>query len=384
LAAQIGGGIPTAQRTSSSFANWGLPGQIALPIFNRFFTGFTTGAASANGFQNATFISHLNNNNVASIAQTLAFQDTYRANRENAALGIPANFFVANPNAAAARLLTNDSMSNYHSLQVEVRKRFSDGLQFQADYTFSKALTDAPDAQGNNQSTLENFRTFRDKGLDYRRSVDDQTHRFVANGLYDLPFGRGRRFWSGANSFANQAVGGWSVGGIVVYSTRPPFFITSGRTSFNAWQGGSQDAGPAQLLGMTFEEFKQNVGVFRTPGGVFWFNPDLLNVTLNSAGRVATSTLKPGLIGQPAPGTFGNFPLNSINSGDFFNIDTSVTKRFPIRENVTFEIKTTFINILNKANFTFGNTAFDSTSFGRITATSGSQRVIHFQGALRF
>jgi hypothetical protein len=301
------------------------------------------------------------------------------------ALGIPANFFVANPNAAAARLLTNDSMSNYHSLQVEVRKRFSDGFQFQADYTFSKALTDAPDAQGNNQSTLENFRTFRDKSLDYRRSVDDQTHRFVINGLYDLPFGRGRRFWSGTNSVVNQVVGGWSIGGIGVYSTRPPFFITSGRTSFNAWQGGSQDAGPAQLLGMTFEEFKQNVGVFRTPGGVFWFNPALLDVTLNATtGRVQTSTLKPGLIGQPAPGTFGNFPLNSINSGDFFNIDMSATKRFPIRENVTFEIKTTFINILNKANFTFGNTAFDSTSFGRITATSGSQRVIHFQGALRF
>ena len=384
LAAQVAAGIPSAQRTASSFANWGLANQVNLPIFNRFFNGMLTGAASANGFQNANFISSLNNNNVAGIASTLAFSNTYRANRENAALGIPANFFLANPNASGARLLTNDSMSNYHSLQLEIRKRFSGGLMFQADYTFSKALTDAADAQGNNQNTLENFRTFRDKSLDYRRSNDDQAHRFVANGLYDIPFGHGRRFLSGVKGFVNQAIGGWTVGGIVVWSTRPPFHITSGRTSFNTWPAGAADANPAQLLGMSFEEFTKNVGVFRTPGGVFWFNPALLDVTLNSAGRVATSTLKPGLLGQPAAGTFGNFPLNSIDAGRFFNVDMSLTKRFPIRENVTFEIKTTFINILNNANFTFGNAAFDSTSFGRITGTLGSQRVIHFQGSLRF
>ena len=366
-----------------SFAPGSAPGTVPLPIFSRF---FATGVSAANGFQNTTFISHLNNNNVGSIASTLAFSNIYRASRQLVANGIPANFFVANPNASAARLLTNDSMSNYHSLQVEVRRRVSAGLLFQADYTFSKALTDAPDAQGNNQSTLENFRTFRDKGLDYRRSNDDQTHRFVANAIYDLPLGRGRRFLSGLNSYANQALGGWSVGGIIVWATRPPFFITSGRTTFNAWPAGTEGNNlPAQLVGMTFEEFRQNVGVFRTPGGVFWFNPEFLDITLSpTTGRVVSSTLKPGLLGAPAPGTFGDFPMNSINAGRFFNVDMSATKRFPIGERTTFEIKTTFINILNNANFTFGNVSFDSTSFGRITATTGSQRVIHFQGSLRF
>ncbi len=382
LNAQRNLAINTANGNSSSFGNlFPALGTVPLPIFSRF---FATGVSASNGFSNATFISHLNNNNVGSIASTLAFSNIYRASRDLAANGIPSNFFLANPNANGARFLTNDSMSNYHSLQVELRRRFSAGLSFQADYTFAKALSNAPDAQGNNQSTLENFRTFRDKRLDYRRLSDDQTHRFVANGLYDLPFGNGRRYLSGKNGFVNQSIGGWSVGGIVAWSTRPPFFITSGRTSFNTFPAGSADANPAQLLGMSFEEFKKNVGVFRTPGGVFWFNPELLNITLNSSGRVATSTLKSGLLGQPAPGTFGNFPLNSLNSGTFFNLDTSVTKRFPIGEGVSFEIKTTFINILNSANFTYGNTAFDSTSFGRITATTGSQRVIHFQGSLRF
>ncbi|HEX2272150.1 MAG TPA: TonB-dependent receptor, partial [Pyrinomonadaceae bacterium] len=366
-----------------SFAPGSAPGTVPLPIFQKF---FAIGVSNANGFQNTTFISHLNNNNVGSIASSLAFSNLYRASRESVANGIPANFFVANPNANAARLLTNDSMSNYHSLQIEVRKRLSAGLMFQADYTFSKALTDAPDAQGNNQSTLENFRTFRDKRLDYRRSNDDQAHRFVANTLYDLPFGRGRRYLSGTNSFVNQAIGGWTVGAIVVWSTRPPFFITSGRTTVNAWPIGTEANNlPAQLVGMTFDEFKKNVGIFRTPGGVFWFNPEFLDITLDpDTGRVVSSTLKEGILDQPAPGTFGNFPMNSIDSGRYFITDLSVTKRFPISERVSFELKTTMINVFNNANFTFGTTQFDSTSFGRITGTSGSARVIHFQGSMRF
>src|SRR5690606_12873681 len=153
-----------------------------------------------------------------SIAATLANSNIYRDARENPANGIPANFFVANPNANAARLLTNDSFSNYHSLQLEIRRRFSSGLMFQGDFTWAKALSDAPDAQGNNQSTLENFRTFRDKSLDYRRNADDQKFRFVANAIYDLPFGKGRRFFNGVNGFVNQVIGGWSMGGIVTWS----------------------------------------------------------------------------------------------------------------------------------------------------------------------
>lgn len=374
--------INAAQGTPNHFGNINPgAGTVPLPIFSAFFVG----ASAANSFQNATFISHLNNNNVGSIGATLAFSNIYRAARENPANGIPANFFVANPNAFASRWLTNDAHSNYHSMQVELRRRFSGGLLFQADYTFSKAMTDSPDAQGNNQSTLENFRTFRNKRLDYRRSNDDQTHRFVANAIYDLPFGRGKRFGSDMHPALNQVIGGWTVGAIAAWSTRPPFFITAGRTSFNATAIGTLANNlPAQLLGMSFEEFRRNVGIFRTPGGIFWFNPALLNVTTNAAGRVTSSTLQTGLIGQPDAGTFGNFPMNSLSSGKYFNLDMSLVKRWPIGERVRLELKTTFINILNNPNFAFGNTQFDSTSFGRITGTSGSARVIHFQGGLRF
>lgn len=345
-------------------AHGGVAGTIPLPILSAFFAGFANTSTSA--WRSSTFISNLTANNVGSMASTLAFSNTYRTNRENPANGIPANFFVANPNAAFARLLTNDSMSNYHALEIEFRRRFSQGLQFQADYTFSKALTDAPGALGNNQSDLTSFRTLRDKSLDYTRSSQDQTHRFVVNAIYELPFGKGKTWFTGANGFVNQLVGNWTIGGIYTWSTRPPWYIVSSRTTFNNFNSG---AAPAQLTGISFDEFKKHVGLFRTPNGVFFIDPSF------NAQQYLSS---------PAPGQWGNFPINSLNGPQYMNLDMSVTKRFPVTETVRLELKTTFINILNHPNFAFGNQTFDSSSFGRITGTSGSERIIHFTGSVRF
>jgi len=365
-----------AARGGTSFAP-GCGGCVALPIFDRFFTqgGLPAGQTTAGQYSNATSISNLLNNNIGTLANTLAFSTTFRLNRENVGLGIPANFFVANPNAAGITLLGNDSTSNYHSLQAEIRRRFSGGLQFQADYTFSKAMTDAPGALGNNQSDLTSFRTLRDKQLDYMRSSQDQTHRFVFNSIYDLPFGRGRRYLSNANGFVDRALGGWTVGSIVVWATRPPWFIASNRATVNQFNAANN---PADLLGISFEDFKKNVGIFRHATGVYFINPEILNITTNAAGGFVSSSLKPGLMAAPSPGFFGNFPMNSINGPRYFNVDTSLVKRIPITETVKGELKTTFINIFNNANFVYGGQNFDSTSFGRITAQSGSPRVIHF------
>ena len=353
------------------FDNTGLPGQVSLPAMTAFFGNLSL----ANGFASSTFISNLDNNNVGTMANTLAFSTTYRANRENPARGIPANFFVANPNANGITLLGNDSMSNYHALQAEFRRRFSGGLQFQADYTFSKSLTDAAGALGNNQSDLTSWRTLRDKQLDYMKSSQDQTHRFVFNSLYDLPIGRGRRYLSDTNGVVDRLIGGWTVGSIVVWATRPPWFVSSNRTTVNQFNSGNN---PADLVGISFEEFKNNLGIFRHPTGIYFINPDLLNITTNSSGQFVSSQIKPGLLAAPAPGFFGNFPINSLNGPRYFNIDTSLVKRIPITETVKGELKTTFINILNNPNFVYNGQNFDSTSFGRITATSGNARVIHF------
>jgi hypothetical protein len=269
-------------------------------------------------------------------------------------------------------------------LEVEVRRRFSGGLQFQADYTWSKAMGDAVDNQGNSagsQADLASRLTLRDPRSDYRRSTQDQTQRFVANGIYDLPFGNGKRFLSGANGLVDRLVGGFNIGAIVTWSTGVPFYVSSGRSTFNSATANNG----AQLTGISLEEFRKNLGLFKTPAGLFFVNPNLLDITISPAtGKATSSVLKPGLMSAPAPGTFGNFPVNSLDGPSYFNFDLAVTKRFRIAESVTFELKGTAINILNHPNFIYGTLNFDSTSFGRITAQRGGSRAMNIIGQIRF
>lgn len=352
----------------SSFAP-GAAGTVPLPTLTTLFTGLS----ATSGFRNSSFINALNNNNVGAMASTLAGSPTYARNRANLA----PNFFRANPNAAFARLLTNGSFSNYHSLQIELRKRMSSGLSLQADYTFSKAITDSEGGQ----STLESPRTLRNLALDRHRADIDQTHRFIANSIYDLPLGPGRRFLSGGPGVVRKLVEGWHIGTIFNWQSRPPIGVFSNRSAFNQQNPGLN---PAQLVGISFEEFKNNMGLYRTGSGVFFISPNLLNVTTNSADRLTSATLKEGLLGPPAPGTFGDFPRASINGPRFFQTDFSVIKRTYIGEQLNVEFRMTLLNAFNNTNFIIGNLTFDSATFGRINSTSGSARIIHFSLGFNF
>jgi hypothetical protein len=260
---------------------------------------------------------------------------------------------------------------------MEVRRRMSSGLSLQGSYTFSKVISDSEGSQ----STLESYRTLRNLRLDRHRANFDQTHRFIANGIYELPFGPGRYFLSGGPGVVRKLVEGWQVGSIINWQTRGPFLINSGRSTFNSFNTGLN---PARLAGITFEEFKNNTGLFRTGQGVFFINPNLLNLTINSAGRLTGATLKEGLLGSPAPGTFGNFPRNAINGPPFFLTDFSLIKRFRFYERADVEFRTTLLNALNNTNFVYNGEAFDDATFGQITAQSGAARIIHFMLAINW
>lgn len=368
-----------AARGGTNFAP-GCGGCVPTPILDKFFSGLS--GTSTSGYGSTTFISNLNNNNIGTMASTLAFNSAYRTNRENSALGLASNFFVANPNASFARVLLNGAKSSYHAMEIEIRRRFSNGLQFQADYTWSKAMVDG-DAQGNNQSDLAQPLTHRNYALDHRRSSQDQTQRFVANAIYELPFGRGRTFLNSGNGLVDRVVGGWTTGVIATWSTGIPWYVASGRTTFNS---SSANIG-AQLTGISFDEFKKNIGIFKHPGGVLFVNPQLLDITVSATtGKITSSRLKPGLMSAPAPGTFGDFPVNGLSGPKYFNLDLSVTKRISLTDDgrVRLEIKATAINVLNHPNFVFGTANFDSSTFGLITAQRGNVRTMNFIGQLRF
>jgi hypothetical protein len=352
----------------STFAP-GAAGTLALPTFTTLFAGLRPDQ----GFTNSAFINNLTNNNVGGMAFTLANNPTFVNTRKNLA----PNFFLANPNASFARALINGSYSNYHSFQAEVRRRLSRGLQLQANYTLSKAITDSEGSQ----STLEQYRTLRDFRLDRHRATFDQTHRVIANFLYELPFGTGRRWLNSGFSPLRKVVEGWQLGGIVAWQTGPPISIFSNRSTYNQFNAGLN---PAQLVGMSFDEFKENVGVYKTPQGVFFFNPDLLDITTSSTtGRLTGAKFKEGIFDAPAPGTLGNFPRTQINGPNFSQTDFSLTKRTRFTEKSDFEFRVTFYNAFNQANFNFTNVNFDD-ALVNISNTRGSSRIIHFLLGINF
>jgi len=368
-----------AARGGAGFAP-GCTGCVPLPLLDKFFNGLAT--TSTSGYGSTTFLNNVRDNNVGAFANTLAFNSAYRANRESTTLGLAGNFFVANPNAAFVNVLANDANSNYNAMEIELRRRFSNGLQFQADYTWSKAMGDAVDNQGNSQADLASHLTQRNRRADYRRSTQDQTQRFIANGIYDLPFGKGKKFFTGANGLVDSIVGGFNIGAIVTWATGVPFYVASGRSTFNQQ---TANIGAQFIGGHTFEEFKGNIGLFKNSTGVFFVNPNILDVVVSpTTGKAVSSTLKAGWMAAPAAGTFGDFPVNSLSGPSYFNFDLSLTKRFRITETVRFEIKGTAINVLNHPNFIYGTVNFDSTSFGRVTTQRGTSRQMNIIAQLRF
>jgi hypothetical protein len=358
----------------------GVAGTVPLPIFSALFTGFTANQQASSGFGSSTFITQLNNNNVGSMAFTLANAPTYNKNRGS----LTPNFFLANPNASFARALTNGGYSNYHSLQAEIRRRMTKGLQFQGSYTLSKALTDT---DGGGQSTLEQYRTFRNLLLDKHRAGFDQTHRVIANLIYELPFGPGRYWLNGKIPVVGKVIEGWQVASIISWQSGQPIGIFSGRATvnqFNLATSTNPGLNPAQLIGITGKEFANSTGVFRAPSGVFFIDPKLLNITTNASGQLTGATLKDGLLGAPAPGAFGNFPRNLINSPNFSQVDISLTKTTRFFEKANVEFKANFINAFNHPSFAFSDITFDAANFGRINSIRGSERQINFILAINF
>ena len=122
----------------------------------------------------------------------------------------------------------NDSNSNYHALQTKVEKRFGSGLSYLMSYTWSKAIGDYSFIPGEDRNLGANWGVQNALDLAAERSLLNQhiKHRLVASYLYDLPFGKGRRYGSGWGGAMNTLLGGWTVGGISSFLTGSPINLS--------------------------------------------------------------------------------------------------------------------------------------------------------------
>ena len=125
-------------------------------------------------------------------------------------------------------------------------------------------------------------------------------------------------------------------------------------------------------IGNAVETIRRNTGVFRTPQGVFWLNPELLNIAVSpTTGLATSSTLKPGLFRHPKAGEIGYLGEGMFKTPRFFQTDFSIMKKTRVSESSNIEFRAEFFNFFNNANFIVpqANTNLDSQQFGRITNT---------------
>ena len=361
--------------------NPGIPGSVPLPFFNYIYGG-ALGVPFINSYIQQGQIGQL-------IATYHAFEfDTGLG--QYPGQGNIVNWFP-NPYIMGGDLLKNTSFSNYNAGVVEIRRRFSRGLYFQANYTFSKVMTDFSGSQTQFQPYLDNARPF----LERSRAPFDLTHAFKANFTYELPMGKGHKFLGSPNRALGLLVNGWQTGSIFTWQSGAPFSIVSQYATFN--RGGFRSVANTAVATLTHGQISGDVGTFvQTTGQVFIINPKL--VSPDGTGAPSSPQLggcTPAVSGgfcNPQPGDVGNLQQFAFNAPAYFDWNMTASKEFDITAKVKLTFRTDAFNILNHPVFavpldgTSGVADFNinSTTFGQATRTVSAPRVLQMQLMLTF
>ncbi|HVA64502.1 MAG TPA: carboxypeptidase regulatory-like domain-containing protein [Terriglobales bacterium] len=326
---------------SNNFGNQGLAGQNDVPIL----------ATALGTTNNQTTATQLVEGAAGAAATGIAHNSGEMAALVKA--GYPANLFVANPATnGSVNLVTNGGDSTYNSMQIELRRRLSHGLQLQGSYVYSKSLT----------NTGNPVRTLRNVGQDKGPSFSDMRHAFKVNWIYQLPLGRPH------NTLARGVVAGWSFAGVARVQSGVPEELGSGAGFATV---NNNDPGVV-LHGLTPKQLQSEMSPYivgADPSAVVYYLPQALVKNTQAAYGVA-GTLDPSqpYVGPPGPGQFGD---RIYLYGPWLSKwDMSMAKMTPIRESMNLEIRLQALNVFNAVNFllpTQGINTISATNFGQTT-----------------
>jgi hypothetical protein len=286
------------------------------------------------------------------------------------------NFF-ANPYAVGADILTNYSNSTYNSLQLEARHRTRGGLSFEANYTFSKVLSDA---DGDSQTRFQNFLDVNNPKLDRSVANFDLRHMIKADGYYELPFGKDHvaHFHP-----LDRVIGGWIFGSVMVWQSGSPFSILSGYGTLNRSSGGRSyyNGADTNLQGAAlFNIVKYQM----TGNGPMIVNPSAVNPADGTGVNQDAPPFSGEAFFNPGPGTLGTLQRRMFNGPWTFNIDMSMKKKIQITERLSLDIRADAYNTLNHATFWSGDQLINSTTFGLMSSMFYNPRVMQFGALLKF
>jgi hypothetical protein len=237
----------------------------------------------------------------------------------------PSPFLSGNPALANISQISGTASNGnmrYDALQVVVQKRYSEGLQYQVAYTYSKCMTNSSGYYGSwgGQATPTSpyFQNLYDARAEWGPCYYDVKHVLSSYAIYDVPFGRGKKFGNDLNPVVNAVAGNWQLSGILQWHGGYPLTISGGDASGTNSRGPRANCiSPGTVLG------KQN----SPSGGYQWFNP--------------------AAYGPASPGTFGTCGVGTIRGPGLSTFDLSIQKQFPFTETSRLEFRTEFINLTN-------------------------------------
>lgn len=249
--------------------------------------------------------------------------------------------------------MENRVASDYQSLQFGYEKRLSKGFTGLVSYTLGEALTDAPDhistsggGAGIDTGTFREPQNSYDLKADRGPAEFDVRHRFVASYIWELPFGRNRRFgndWSQALDFA---LGGWQLTGI--HSLQSGLALTAtlgGASVLNI--GGERRARPNLVGDPELPESERTINR--------WFNTDAFAAF------------------SPAPQAFGNAGVGIMRGPGSVNFDFTLAKDFRLDALRRFQLRLEMFNAFNNVNYGPPNIARDSAGFGQILSAANAR-----------
>jgi len=235
-----------------------------------------------------------------------------------------------------------DGYSNYNALQVRVQKRLSYGLNFQANYAWSKSV-DTGTGNGHG-SGIDLYQNAYSPAANYGLSDFNATHTVVGQILYELPFGRGRQFV--LHGPLDQIAGGWRISTLFQWHSGVPFtpvIQSSVASGIDPGLSTSFNAGSTLYPELVGDPHVSN------PSRNEWFNP--------------------AAFADPTPGTFGDAHRNTLIGPGFSNVDLSLAKEFPIHERISLEIRADAFDAFNHVNFQNpdANVGYNSCAGGAVS-----------------
>jgi hypothetical protein len=251
-----------------------------------------------------------------------------------------------------------DASSNYNALQFKVEKRFSQGLQFISHYTWSRARF-----HDSNYYAI-------DHAIAYGPDDQNRNHVWVTNILYELPFGKGKKYMTDANTLTDYVIGGWRLTTTTNWSGGLPW-----TPSYNNCNQ-DEDVGvcrPDRASGSFALGVKRD-----SSGNLTWFTP-IPTMGVGGSG---------GGFSRPAAGTLGNIGFDSFRGPHLFTSNLSLAKNFRITERFKAEFRMDANNIFNHPVMGFnanqGNHCIDCSSDGRITNIEQDTQMRLLTFGLRF